>query len=251
MKFFRVKIFFISVSLLLYFPAVGLAEGKLVTAINFWPPFRIASPDAKYGVTGIDIDILQGLEKHLNMPIEIKQAPWARIIVMIKNGDIDLISSVAYTDKRNEFILYVPTAYHTVAPVFYTQKGRGKHVQTYEDLYKFTIGYLRGSVYFEAFDSDTKLLKYDVTSEAQLVNMLAMGRLDIIIGSNPHLTLEIKKNNVKDKVMQTQYIPEKSTDIYFGLSRKHNNTILQGKIDTYLNQIISNGELNRILEKYK
>jgi len=251
MKLIRVKLFFITACLFIYFPIVGFAAGKLVTAVDIWPPFRIASPNAKYGVTGIDVDILEGLEKYLNMSIEIERAPFARTVEMIKTGDIDLISSVSYTDKRNKFILYVPTSYHTVVPVFYTQKGRGHLVQVYEDLYKFTVGYSLGSAYFEPFNSDTKILKYGVSSEEQLIKMLALGRFDIIIGTNPNIAFDIKIYNVKDKVMQTQFIPEDNTPIYFGLSRKHNNTNLQVQIDDYLKSIIINGELNQILKKYK
>ena len=250
-KSILIKLFFIPVCLLLNFPAVGFAEGKLLMAITFWPPFLIASSDEKYGFAGIDIDILEGLEKYLNLPIEIQQAPFARTLEMIKTGDVDLISSVAYTDKRNEFILYVPTPYYAVGPAFYTQNGQGHLVQNYEDLYKYTVGYVRGSAYFEPFNSDAKLKKKSVNSEEQLIKMMALGRFDIIIGTNPNIAFDIKNYNIKHKVMQTQYIPEKKTSIYFGLSRKHNNTILQEKIDDYLKLIISNGELNQITEKYK
>jgi polar amino acid transport system substrate-binding protein len=71
----------------------------------------------------------------------VQRHPFARALEMIKTEKADLITGVAYTDKRAGFISYIPTSYYAVSLVFYTQKGRGHLVKTYDDLYKFKIGY--------------------------------------------------------------------------------------------------------------
>ena len=239
------------VCLLLYLPTVCLADGKLVAVTEVWPPFRIASTDSEHGFTGIDVDILEGIEKHLNLDIEIQRHPFARALEMIKVGDADLITGVAHTDKRAEFISYVPTSYYTVRPVFYTQKGRGHLVKKYDDLYKFKVGYSLHSAYFEPFDSDVKLQKLGISTEEQLIKMVALGRIDLIIGTNPNLAYDVKKYGFKDKVERTHYTPPQKTPVYIGLSKIINNKLLQQRIDDYLKKIINNGELEQILQKYQ
>jgi len=101
----------------------GLFSAYVATEV--WPPFRIISPEAKHGFSGIDIDILEKLEHHLDVTITVRHYPFARALQMIEEGSADIITGVAYTDDRAKFISYVPTSYFDVNPVFYTQKNRG------------------------------------------------------------------------------------------------------------------------------
>ena len=243
--------YFLVACLLFQNPLTCLADEKLLVVTEVWPPFRIASPDSKYGFTGIDIDILEGLERHLNLKIEIQRHPFARALEMIKTGYADLTTGVAYTDQRATFISYVPTPYYAVRPVFYAQKGLGHLTKVYDDLYKFKIGYSLHSAYFEPFNSDLKLMKEGVSTETQLIKMIALGRIDLIIGTNPNLAYDIKIYGLKDKVEQTHYTPSPKTPVYIGLSNKHTKTSLGQKIDDYLKQIIDNGKLKQIVEKYR
>jgi len=232
-------------------PSIGFSDQPLVAVTEIWPPFRINSPEAEDGITGVDIDILKGLEKHLKQKIVVHRHPFARALAMIRAGEADLISGVAFTSKRSEFISYVPTAYFLVTPVFYTQKDRGHLVRNYDDLYRFKIGYSLHSAYFEPFNSDARLQKIGVSTEEQLIKMVALGRIDIIIGTNPNLAWDIKKHGFKDKIEQIHYIPPKATPIYMGLAKKDNLVVLQGKIDDYLKKMVSSGELEQISKKYQ
>lgn len=251
LKSVPILLFFPFVCSFLFLPADCLAGRKLIAVTEIWPPFRIVSAESKHGFIGIDIDILEGLEKYLDLDIEIQRHPFARALEMIKAGDADLISGVAYTDKRGVFIDYVPTSYYIVHPVFYSQKNYGHLVKKYDDLYKFEVGYSLNSAYFEPFNSDFKLHKVGISTEEQLIKMVALGRIDLIIGTNPNLAYDIKRLGFKDKVEQAHFIPQHKTPVFIGLSKKHNNKNLQQKIDTYLKQIIDNGELEQILKKYQ
>lgn len=121
----------------------------------------------------------------------------------------------------------------------------------YNDLYQFKIGYSLHSAYFEPFNSDAKLHKIGISTEEQLVKMVALGRIDLIIGTNPNLAYDIKRYGFKDKVEQVNFMPPKTTPVYIGLSKKYENALLKKKIDDYLKQMINNGELKQILEQYQ
>jgi len=243
--------FIIFIFMFISLSGTGHSNGPLIAVTEAWPPFRINSEGTKYGFSGIDIDILEGLEKDLNIEIVVQRHPFARALEMIRTGDADLTPAIAYTEQRSEFISYVPTSYYAVSPVFYTQKNRGHLVQTYDDLYKFKIGYSLHSAYFEPFNSDGKLQKMGISTEEQLVKMVASGRIDLIIGTNPNLAYDIKQYEVKGKIEEIRYHPESKTKVYIGLSKKHEGKDLQRRIDIYLQKIMTNGDLNRILDKYK
>jgi len=149
----------------IYLSGTGYGHEPLIAVTEAWPPFRINSEGTKYGFSGIDMDIIEGLEKELNIEIVVQRHPFARALEMIRTGEADLTPGIARTEKRSLFIAYVPTSYDVVTPVFYTQKDRGHLVQTYDDLYRFKIGYSLHSAYFEPFNSDDKLQKMGISTE--------------------------------------------------------------------------------------
>lgn len=243
--------FTLFLSITLYNCNLSLAADKLIAVTELWPPFRISDPTAEYGFKGIDIDILKTLEKHLATKIEIHRHPFARALEMIRDGEADLITGIAHTEKRAKFIRYIPTSYYVVGPVFYTQKGRGHLIKSYEDLSDFQVGYSLNSAYFEPFNSDDKINKVGISTEEQLVKMVALRRLDVTIGTNPNLAYDISRYGLSDKLEQTEYVPEQKTPIYLGLTKNKNNSELQAKIDSAIRQLAVSGELQKILNKYK
>jgi polar amino acid transport system substrate-binding protein len=137
-----------------------------------------------------------------------------------------------------------------VSPVLYTQKGKGSQIQTYDDLYNYQIGYVLGSAYFEPFNSDTKLKKIGVSQEIQLVKMLASGRLEVIVGTNPNLQYDISQQGLKDKVEKTAYSPPVQTDLFVGVSKKSPLAARMNEINQAVRSLVESGEVNRIAEKY-
>ena len=61
----RYRLVILVTGVFLLLPAPCFSSQSLVAVIEVWPPFRIESPKSPHGFTGIDIDILDGLAKHL------------------------------------------------------------------------------------------------------------------------------------------------------------------------------------------
>ncbi|PIE59525.1 MAG: hypothetical protein CSA32_04005 [Desulfobulbus propionicus] len=245
-------LFFLCVLFWSALPAAARAADKYIAVIEIWPPFRIHSPGSACGFTGIDIDILKQLEQYLEKEIEIQRHPFARALEMMKQGNADIITGIACSRQRSEYILYVPTSYLSVQPVFYTQKGRGKQLKTYEDLYGLKIGYSLRSVYFEPFDSDKKLDKVAVPTEEQLIKMVALNRIDATVGTSPNIEYSIMHCGLADLVEKISYAPPQKTPLYFGLSKKrHGDGYLRNKIDSFLQEMAAQGEIQKIFNKYR
>jgi polar amino acid transport system substrate-binding protein len=249
MKYGRCVALFVALSSALTGAPAG-AE-KIIVVTEEWPPFRIQDPRSRYGFVGIDIDILELLAAELGVELDVQRHPFARILEMIKKDQADLVTGIARTPERAEYIHYIPTPYYAVGPVFYTQAGKGNSIREYDDLYKITVGYSLNSAYFEPFNSDPRLKKNGLSTEAQLLQMLALGRLEAIIGTNPNLAYDVKRLGLRDKVQQAAYVPSQQTPIYFGLSRGSRLLSQADRIDRFIRRLSQGQELQRITEKYR
>jgi polar amino acid transport system substrate-binding protein len=242
--------------LLVFLPLIPAAAplpapaGEIAVVTEIWPPFRIGNPDRPESISGIDIELLEMLTRRLGATYRIRRLPWARCLEFMRSGRADLITGVAHNPKRAKFIRYSRASYHSVSPAFYVREGRGKEIRSYADLSGVTIGHSLQSVYFEPFDSDDALQKIGVSTEKQLIQMLARGRLDAIIGTNANVEYDIAVMGLRGKIERTVYQPEKRTRLYLGISRKSPLMARAAEIDQLLAQILRRGMLLPILEDF-
>lgn len=73
---------------------------------------------------------------------------------------------------------------------------KGSKLRTLDDLAGKKVGVLRGPMYHEAFDRDTRILKYPVTSPLNQLEMLGKGRLDAAIGVHENFLAAISEMHV-------------------------------------------------------
>lgn len=249
--FFRKSLRFFLLSFLLLMSATfppPAPAGEIEVVTEIWPPFRIGEPEQPESFSGIDIELLDMLTRRLGVTYRIRRLPWARCLEFMRSGRADLITGLAHTPERAKFIRYSRIPYHTVSPAFYVRKGAGKKIRTYADLSPFSIGYSLQSAYFEPFDSDDSLQKVGVSTETQLIRMLALGRLDVIIGTNANVEYDIGVMGLRGEIERTVYQPEKQTPLYIGISRKSPLMAQAEEIDLLLEYVLQRGMLLPILE---
>jgi polar amino acid transport system substrate-binding protein len=235
--------------LLLILPCCAFGQNaRIVMVIEHWPPFRIHDASQPSGFRGIDIDLALKLSEALGISIEIQRHPWARAVEMVRSGQADMISGIAYTPEREAFLYYVPVSYYTAQPVFYTQKGKGHLIQSYEDLYGPSVGYSISSAYFEPFNSDSKINKVGLSTEVQLLHVLALERLQVIIGTDPNMSYEIARLGYRDVLEPTVYQPPNSTELFVALSRKSPAKALVHKMEEALRRFMADGTIEKIIE---
>lgn len=238
--------------LLLVFPTHGHSENThIIMVTEDWPPFRISDDASPSGFRGIDIDIADKIAEAIGCTIEIRHHPWARALEQMKSGQADLITGVAYTEERAAFLHYIPVAYSEVRPVFITSKSKASTISTYADLHGPSIGYSLNSVYFEPFDSDPRINRVSFSTEAQLLKVMALERIDVIVGTDPNISYEIKRLNYGAQLTPTAYQPDEKTQLYFALSRKSPAMELAEKIESVLQQLVNTGAIDAIQNAYR
>jgi polar amino acid transport system substrate-binding protein len=168
----------------------------------------------------------------------------------MKSGQADIITGLAYTPERAQYIHYSAIPYYVVSPAFYLRKGKGHLIKKYKDLYRFTIGYSIDSAYFEPFNSDTALKKFGVSTEIQLIKMLANGHIDVIIGTNCNVEHDIAKLGLKDKIEKAHYIPDKKIELYLGISKNSKFAKQYDELNRIIKELVETGSANKIADKY-
>ncbi|HUW71284.1 MAG TPA: transporter substrate-binding domain-containing protein [bacterium] len=227
------------------------AQSKLVMVTEAWAPFRINNSTAPSGFSGIDIDIINILERELGIKIEIQRHPWARALEMLRNGQADFCTGAAYTAERAQFMEYVPTSYFVVQPVFYAQTERAGSVNSYDDLKGKVIGQSIDSFYFEPYNSDKSLEKLDLPTEKQVLLMLSLGRIELGIGTEPNISYDVSVLGYRSKLVRVNWIPPAHTDLFFAFSRKSSAVSLVPRVDAALKRLLADGTIDDIASKYR
>lgn len=240
---------YIMASLICFSPSLA-SENELLVVTETWPPFRIIDKDNDSQYTGIDIDLLKEISKRLKVKIIIKQYPWARCLSMIRSGQGDIITGLAFTKQRAQFVHYSKIPYYSVSPAFYLRIGEGNKVKKYDDLYGLTIGYSLNSAYFDRFDSDTKIRKIGVPKEILLIKMLVNNRLDVIIGTNTNVDYDIAQLALNGKIEKSYYSPNERTELYIGVSKKSDFLHRCDELDAIITKLVETGIIERIAKKY-
>lgn len=237
---------------LLLLPNVAMGQNdRLIMVTEEWPPFRINDQKSPSGFRGIDIDIVERLAEELGVAIEIQRHPWARALEMMRNGQADMVTGAAHTPDREIFMHYVPVSYCAVRPVFYTRKGQGQSIRSYQDLYGRKIGYSLHSAYFEPFNSDTRLSKVGLSTEQQLLQVLTLKRLDLVIGTDPNISYDMARLGLTEQLDPTVYTPPDKTELFITLSRKSPAMGLASQIELVLRELMDDGTIETILERYR
>lgn len=190
-------------------------EDNPIVVFTHWPPMKIIEGNS---FAGIDALILRELGKRLNLHFRFVECPWKRCLRMIRDGQADFITGLAKQTDRKKYMNFIEPPYkETFSSAFYTRKvsERKTHpIQKYKDLYKSEVGMIRGSVYFDRFDKDSKITKVEISNELQLLKMLYEGRFDIIIGNDLNIDYLIQIYGYTGKFEKAPFKVDSYTPTY-------------------------------------
>lgn len=226
------------------------SERQLVVAFSEAEPWKILEPNHRY--SGIDMEILQRLADANGLQLLVKAAPLARCLEMIKSGDADIITNLLRTREREQFIRYLEVPYQTHSTkVFYQRAGDPRSVENYEQLYGLDIGVKRGARYGARFDEDDKLHKQPVASHILNFKKLAVGRLDLVISTESEGDYLIKDYGWQGQFKKAALRFDLPTNVYIGLSKRSSLLTLASAFESQLQQLIRDGEIERIIARYQ
>lgn len=215
----------------------------VIIAINDAPPYRIVTDT---GVSGFYVEVIEAIGKELDWEIKYRVVPFRRALKMVEEGDADLMLGPVRKPERELYMDYSVPAFPAERRLFFYKEAANK-IFKYDDLKGKKIGVLRGSVYFEPFDSDVDLQKEAGTNYENLLNMLNRGHLHTVIIPELLSVKLIQKLKI-DVNASPFFVPGETS--YIGISKKSRILSQIDDIKLCLKKLKSSPQYEDILLKY-
>jgi ABC-type amino acid transport substrate-binding protein len=133
-------------------------------------------------IKGIDLAIIDMIAKRLKWKIQYKTYPWARLMALAKNGDINCLFSAAFQLKRSKFLDYTTIPIHTTT--YYIFSNAKYNLTNIQSIKNKVIGIHRGYTFPEPLSSmivKKELVAVEAKTEDELFKMLALNRIDLVL----------------------------------------------------------------------
>jgi polar amino acid transport system substrate-binding protein len=209
-----------------------------------WPPYKIVQ-NGTFG--GIDALVLDEISRRTGLEFDYVECPWARCLIMLQDGRVDMITTIAQREERKESMDFLePPTRDSYAISFYTNVNAKHAISRYEDLYGLDIGVIRSSAYFERFDQDQKLQKTFVTRETQLLDMLASQRLDVIVGVGANLDYLIHETGRGGVIKKSSLEVDMKDPAYIAVSKKSKHKDIVPRLEKALSDMRQANEIEQI-----
>jgi polar amino acid transport system substrate-binding protein len=161
-------------------------ELTLKAGLPPFPPFSYPNDPNRQGVVDI---IYERLGEIAGVKFDVQSYPYPRVIESMKTGLLDV--AIIFKNKSiQNFVTYVAEVSKSKVIIL---PSRGLNLNSYDDLYALhSIAVLRNANFESRFDSDGKLNKFTMIDYEQGLKMMALGRMDAIVGSKSGLEESIK-----------------------------------------------------------
>lgn len=244
------RLFFISILINLFIiSGRGLAE-NLQVCVDPYPPFKMVDSSGAV-IGGVDIELTNVLAKAVMLQPIYTSLPWARCLNNLKYGKSDLISGIVRNNEREKYLFYIEPPYKTKSvKIFYVNKADVNQYQTYKDLSQLTIGVLRNAKYFDQFDNDDDIKKYELSDLVTGFKMLKLKRIDAFITTEEVGDYLIKSNGFGNNFRKTEYRYNKEVAVYFALSKKSKHVNKLNELEVIVTELNKKKVFEKILAHY-
>jgi len=214
------------------------------------PPYGIIDR-AQY--SGIHIYILRLIAEKLNFDIDILKCPsLKRCYLLEEEGKLDTGVEVVTDNKGYKDYLYYlrpPLESSLSTTVFYLQMS-SPNIRTYEDLSGLTVGMEIDVKYFEPFDSDSALKKYQVPRQIQLFKMLKSGRIDVFLDYEEIGDATLNASRFKGLFKKAEYRAIRNVVLNIVVPKKSPFAKDRFKIEAVWRQLVESGKVREIYKQY-
>ena len=224
-----------------------IQDGKLIMATNAaFPPYEMT--DDNDNIIGIDPEIGAAIAEKLGLELVIDNIDFDAALLAVQNGSADVVlAGLSYREDR-DLVLDFTDSYATgVQVVIVTEDSE---INELDDLDGKLIGTQRGTTgYLYASDTpenggygEENVIGYDNGITA--VQMLLNGQGDaVIIDNGP--AKEFVAANPGLRILDTEWVMED-----YCAAVNEGNTALLEAINTALNELMNDGTLQAIVDKY-
>ncbi len=210
-----------------------------------FPPYEFK--DDGVTIVGIDAEIAQAIADKLNMTLEIKDVDFSTIIEGVKTGKYDIgMAGMTVNEERLESVNFSAPYATGVQVVIVPENSPIKSVDdiladgsTYKvGTQEATTGYL----YMIDDIGEDRVVSYK-SGNLAVANLLS-NKVDCVVIDNEPAKAYVAENPGL-KILDTEYVTED-----YAICVAKENTELLNKINTALNELIADGTVKSIIDKY-
>ena len=230
-----------------------IEEGKLIMSTNAqFPPYEMVADGEGFngtGFEGIDIEIAAALADKLGLELVIDDMEFDSALLAVQNNAADMmLAGLSYSEERDQVVDF-SDPYATGVQVVIVKEGSDV---TLDNLGDYMIGTQRGTTgYIYASDTpenggygEDHVIGYD--NGATAVQELINGTIDaVIIDQAPAEEYVAANADAGLTILPGNWVEED-----YCLAVDEGNTALLDALNTALNELIDDGTVQSIIDKY-
>jgi polar amino acid transport system substrate-binding protein len=167
---------------------------------------------------GIAYQIAILLGEHMGIPVAIEaNYPWARMMDMARNGELDLLAGLVSNPERAKFLHFTVPFYRNSMYVF-VHKNAVMQPTSVEDLLSYKRVEARGRSIGEELDTLLKATTIIVNEDSQLTSLVASGRADYFVASLTGFSTLHSKSAQSSSIKRLQ-LPINTLDVSIAVSK--------------------------------
>ncbi len=193
------------------------------------------------------LDVLNEAVRSIGYCVEWRIAPFPRSLAELEMGSVDLVPRLVMTEERKRFANFLgPIAVKQTAIEFLVKRGRENTLKSYEDLRSLTVGAKRGTVYFEPFNKDAAIKRFEAPDDENLAKMFAANRVDVLIVLDRPAIEKVLKDLGIVGYAWAAYKEPVQLGIYFGMSKASKHIAMGEALSNGLKAMAKSGRVNDI-----
>jgi polar amino acid transport system substrate-binding protein len=233
----------------------AVACSKTVRWYDDRPYFEQAADGS---VTGLTAAVTREALKRSGCEAEFVKMPFARALVELENGRLDILPDTLRKPARQRFAHFSQPAAIGVPNVLFTSvdAARKFKLNKLEDLVGsgFRLGVQIGVAYGGNFEElaarpDFKSQLSLVTERRNAWKMVALGRLDGMVADLASGTLELRQLGLSGQIQATRLVVTSEPSVY-AFSRRTTDPAFVERFNRALDSMVADGSYRALMDKY-
>jgi polar amino acid transport system substrate-binding protein len=199
---------------------------------------------------GLHVKYLQFIASKMNMELDIVPMPFARRVVALQSGKIDLMVGMQREDEAQDDIIYIYPGYEQLRHTFFVLASNKAQLTSFDDLLQLNIGVTIHAKYYQHFQQQEGLCLIAVSTLKQKIELLLKGRIDTFIHYQESTEPVIRQRQLENKVVMAPYQPTEYNEYYVTISEKSRLYPYQETLQKVIKAAVDNHDFIRIRAKH-
>lgn len=250
----RVLTYSVFALLLAALPCAQADNSEVLTVgiIDNLPPYSYL--DKGVG-KGVDVDITDEIFRRLNKSISLEFHPWARLILRIEEGTVDIIAATFCNgfEPWEAFLKRSAPTYNSEISIFSQNTDERQPLSSLQDIaLGQSLGKIRTYYYNKELEKGGEFDMYDFKDDQLLLRSLQMGRIDYAVAEDLPFAYFCKQNQSCDLVKSVLTFDHNPICMAFSMASELADVdTLINDVNTVIKDLQREGFIQRVLDSYQ